>query len=358
MTAIAEDQGRKVFTLGELAKIVAADVKGDAGTRVMGVASLEDAEPEHVSFVAHSRYAPLAATSRAGVLIVDASQSGLRRPLLVCRNPYLTFARVAQLFAELPCVPVGVHPSAYIGTGTEFGDEVAVGPLACVGSHCSIGSRTTIFGGVYIGDNVAIGAECLVYPGAVILDRCRLGWRVIVHSGAVIGSDGFGFAQDEQGHHVKIPQMGIVEIDDDVEIGANTTIDRATLGKTWIRRGTKIDNQVQIAHNVVVGEHSALVAQVGIAGSARLGNHVVLGGQAGINGHINIGDRARVAAKSAVAHSIAPGEDMLGIPAVPMKEWMRTYGNIRRLPQVRNQLRELAEKVKELERALQGNDYD
>jgi len=291
-------------------------------------------------------------------LIVDASQSGLRRPLLLCRNPYLTFARVAQLFAVLPRVPVGVHPSAYIGTGTEFGDEVAVGPLACVGSHCSIGSRTTIFGGVYIGDNVAIGAECLVYPGAVILDRCRLGWRVIVHSGAVIGSDGFGFAQDEQGHHVKIPQMGIVEIDDDVEIGANTTIDRATLGKTWIRKGTKIDNQVQIAHNVTVGEHSILVAQVGIAGSTELGNHVVLAGQVGVNGHITIGDRVRVGAKSAVAHRTKPGEEMFGIPAMPMKEWMRTYGNVRRLPQMRNQLQVLTEKVKALEQALQGSGDD
>jgi UDP-3-O-[3-hydroxymyristoyl] glucosamine N-acyltransferase len=358
MIAITEDQGCRVFTLGELAKLVAADVKGDAGTRVTGVASLEDAEPEHVSFVAHSRYASLAVTSRAGVLIVDASHSELKRPLLVCRNPYLTFARVAQLFAEPPRIPAGVHTSAHIGTGTEFGEEVAVGPLACVGSHCSIGSRTMIFGGVHIGAHVSIGAECVIYPGAVILDRCQLGRRVIVHSGAVIGSDGFGYAQDEQGHHVKIPQMGIVQIDDDVEIGANSTIDRATLGKTWIRRGTKIDNQVQIAHNVVVGEHSALVAQVGIAGSAQLGNHVLLAGQTGVNGHISIGDRARVAAKSAVAHSVAAGEEMLGIPAVPIKEWMRTYGNIRRLPQMRNQLRELAEKVKELEQALQGKDHD
>jgi UDP-3-O-[3-hydroxymyristoyl] glucosamine N-acyltransferase len=179
-----------------------------------------------------------------------------------------------------------------------------------------------------------------------------------VHSGAVIGSDGFGFAQDEQGHHVKIPQMGIVQIDDDVEIGANTTIDRATLGKTWIRRGTKIDNLVQIAHNVVVGEHSALIAQVGIAGSVQLGSHVVLAGQTGVSGHVSIGDRVRVAAKSAVAHAVAAGEDMMGIPAIPIKEWMRIYGNIRRLPQMRNQLRELVEKVKELEQALQGNDHD
>ncbi len=358
MVAIVEDQGRRVFTLGELAKLVAADVKGDAGTRVTGVASLEEAEPGHVSFVAHPRYDQLAATSRAGALIVDASHAELQRPLLVCRNPYLAFARVAQLFAEPPRLTAGVHPSAHIGVGAEFGEEVAVGPFVCVGSQCSIGSRTMVFAGVHIGANVTIGADCVIYPRAVILDRCQLGRRVIVHSGAVIGSDGFGFAQDEQGHHVKIPQMGTVQIDDDVEIGANSTIDRATLGKTWIRKGTKIDNQVQIAHNVVVGEHSTLVAQVGIAGSTELGNHVMLAGQVGVKGHITIGDRVRVGAKSGVAHRIKPGEDMFGIPAMPMKEWMRTYGNMRRLPQMRNQLRELAEKVKELEQALQGNDHD
>jgi UDP-3-O-[3-hydroxymyristoyl] glucosamine N-acyltransferase len=233
-----------------------------------------------------------------------------------------------------------------------------VGPLAYVGSDCQIGPRTLICGGAYVGDAVVIGADCIIHPRAVILDECRIGDRVIVNSGAVIGSDGFGFVQDEQGHHVKIPQMGIVRIDDDVEIGANSSIDRATLGKTWIRQGTKIDNMVHIAHNVVVGEHCILVAQVGIAGSTQLGNHVVLAGQTGVLDHVTIGDRVRVAAKSAVAHSIKAGEDMLGIPAVPIKEWMRTYGNVRRLSQFRNQLKELAEKVKTLEQAMQGNSDD
>lgn len=358
MTTTAESQGKRSFTLGELARLVGADLKGDAGLRVLGVASLEDATPEYVSFVAQPRYVQLAAASRAGALIVDASYKGRERSLLICSSPYLAFARVAQLFAEPLRLPAGVHSSAQIGTGTQFGEDVAVGPLTCVGAHCQIGPRTLVFGGAYIGDGVTIGADCIIHPRAVILDGCQLGQRVVVHSGTVIGSDGFGYVQDEQGCHTKIPQMGIVQVDDDVEIGANCTIDRAALGKTWIRKGTKIDNQVQIAHNVIVGEHCILVAQVGIAGSAQLGNHVVLAGQTGVNGHITLGDRVRVAAKSAVAHSVDPGEDLAGTPAVPIKEWMRTYGNLRRLPQFRNQLKGLAEKVKELEQALQGNDDD
>jgi UDP-3-O-[3-hydroxymyristoyl] glucosamine N-acyltransferase len=322
------------------------------------VAALEEAQADQISFVSHPRYAPLAATSRAAALIVDASWKEVGRPLLLCSNPQVVFAKAAKLFAKRPSVSVGVHESAHIGPGVRLDADVAVGPLAYVGSETHIGSRTLILGGAYVGDDVCIGADCILHPKATILDGCRIGNRVVVHSGAVIGSDGFGFAQDEHGHHVKIPQLGIVQIDDDVEIGANCTIDRASLGKTWIQRGTKIDDQVHIAHNVVVGQDCILVAQVGIAGSTQLGNRVVLAGQTGVNDHIVIGDRVRVAAKSAVAHSIQPGEDMLGIPALPIKEWMRTYGNIRRLAQFRNQLKELAEKVEELEQAIRGNRDD
>jgi UDP-3-O-[3-hydroxymyristoyl] glucosamine N-acyltransferase len=357
-TAVSGDHGDRTFTLGELAERIGADLRGAADIRVVGVAPLDEARPDEVSFVGHPRYAPLAAVSRAAALIVDASCKELERPLLLSNNPHLTFARAAALFAKPPRLAAGVHDTAYTGPGIVFGDDVAVGPLAHVGADCQIGPRTLICGGAYLGDGVVIGADCIIHSRVVILDACRIGDRVIVNSGAVIGSDGFGFVQDEQGHHFKIPQMGIVQIDDDVEIGANSTIDRATLGKTWIRKGTKIDNMVHIAHNVVVGEHCLLVAQVGIAGSTQLGNHVVIAGQTGVLDHVTIGDRARVAAKSAVAHSIKAGEDMAGIPAVPIKEWMRTYGNFRRLSQFRNQLKELAEKVKELEQAMQGNSDD
>jgi UDP-3-O-[3-hydroxymyristoyl] glucosamine N-acyltransferase len=352
------DRASTFFTLGELAGHVGAILKGSGGLLIKGVASLEDAQPDQISFVSDPRYTPLAATCRAAALIVDASLEHLERPLLISASPYLAYARVAQLFAAPPLLAPGCHASAFLGDGVQLGTNVAIGPLAHVGDGCVIGQGTQIHGGSYLGHGVHIGDQCLVYPRATILDGCRIGHRVILHSGAVIGSDGFGFAQDEHGHHVKIPQMGIVQIDDDVEIGANCTIDRAALGKTWIQKGTKIDNQVQIGHNVVVGEHSLLVAQVGIAGSTQLGRHVVLAGQVGVNGHITIGDGARVAAKSAVAHSIPAGEDMMGLPAVSIKEWMRTYGNIRRLSKLRDDLTQIKGTVKKLEQALQGKGHE
>jgi UDP-3-O-[3-hydroxymyristoyl] glucosamine N-acyltransferase len=227
-----------------------------------------------------------------------------------------------------------------------------VGPLAQIGTDSRIGRGTRIYGGAYLGAGVTVGEDCLVYPGVTILDGCCIGNRVIIHSGTVIGGDGFGFAQDEQGRHVKIPQVGIVQIDDDVEIGANCTIDRATFGRTWVQRGTKIDNLVMLAHNVEVGEHSILVSQVGVSGSTRLGKHVILAGQAGIVGHIEIGDGARVGAKSGVSHSIKAGEDMSGSPAMPHKEWLKAMVTLRRLPQMREELRNLTKKIAELEELL------
>jgi UDP-3-O-[3-hydroxymyristoyl] glucosamine N-acyltransferase len=197
-----------------------------------------------------------------------------------------------------------------------------------------------------------VGEDCMIYPGVTILDSCRIGNRVIIHSGAVIGADGFGFAQDESGRHFKIPQMGTVQIDDDVEIGANCTIDRATFDRTWIQEGTKIDNLVMVAHNVVVGKHSLIISQTGISGSTRLGNHVILGGQVGLVGHIEIGDGARIGAKSGVNRSVKPWEDISGIPAVPHKEFLRNAANVRRIDSLKLELRELRARVHQLEEKL------
>lgn len=233
-----------------------------------------------------------------------------------------------------------------------LGSGTSIGPLVHIGNNTIIGTGTVIHGGCHIGSDVQIGEDCLIHPNVTILDRCRLGNRVIVQSGTVIGSDGFGFAQDDQGHHVKIPQVGIVQIDDDVEIGANCTVDRATFGRTWIQRGTKIDNLVQIAHNVTVGEHSILIAQVGVSGSTRIGRHVILAGQAGIVGHIEIGDRARVGAQSGVNRSVKEGEDVLGSPALPHKEYLRCAAAFRHLPRFRDELRDLIARVRELEDQL------
>jgi len=354
MSDVCDTKSGKSFTLGELAELSGAVVKGDPEVRIDGVSALEDAGPSKLSFLMHSRYVSYLPQCRAAAVVVAPAFKDLDFPLLICEQPYLALARVAQLFSEPPPLTPGVHERAYIGEDVHMGEGASIGALAYIGANCRIGRSTRIYGGAYLGTGVQIGDDCLIYPRVTILDKCRIGNRVIIHSGTVIGSDGYGFAQDEQGRHVKIPQAGIVEIDDDVEIGANCTLDRATFGRTWIGRGTKIDNLVQIGHNVTVGEHSLLVGQVGISGSTRIGKHVTLAGQVGVVGHIEIGDRVRVGAKSGVHQSVKAGEDISGYPAVPHKEWLKTVTNLRRLSQFKEELRQLKAKVQELEEALHG----
>jgi UDP-3-O-[3-hydroxymyristoyl] glucosamine N-acyltransferase len=346
---------RKFYSTGDLADLLGATLQGDAGIQITGIGSLEDAGPGQLSFLTSAKYANLVPKCNASALIVPSAFKDLDFTLLICEQPYLAFARAAQLFAEPPFLAEGVHGTAHVEEGVDLGPDVFVGALAHIGSGCSIGGSTRVYGGAYIGRDVQVGRNCLIYPRVTILDGCIIGDRVIIHSGTVIGSDGFGFAQDDQGRHVKIPQMGIVCIDDDVEIGANCAIDRAAFGRTWIQRGTKIDNLVQIAHNVVVGEHSILIAQVGVSGSTRLGGHVVLAGQVGVVGHIEIGDGVRVGAKSGVRGSVKAGQEVTGSPALPHREFLKLQAHMRRLPEFRDELRQLRIKVKQLEEALHGD---
>lgn len=340
--------------MGELAGYVNGAVKGDPEVRIKGIMPLEAAQPEHLTFLTKGRFVELAAQCKATAVIVGPDFKDLDQTLLICDQPYLAMARIAQLFAEPPHIPPGVHPRACIGENVELGADTAVGALANIGAGCRIGRGSRIYGSAYLGSRVQVGDNCLIYPGVTILDDCLIGSNVIIHSGTVIGSDGFGFAQDERGRHVKIPQVGKVRVDDDVEIGANCTIDRAAFGETWIQRGAKIDNLVQIGHNVVVGEDSILIAQVGIAGSARLGRHVILAGQVGVIGHIEIGDRVRVGAQSGVSGSVKPGEDISGSPAVPHKEWLQTCAGLRRISRMRDEMRQMQKKIQKLEESLHG----
>jgi len=334
--------------LGELAQRLGAELRGDTNLLISGVAALEDATETEVSFVVGPKYKRLARQTAAGALIVPPGMEDLERPLLVSPNPYLAFARALALFTERPRAALGVSPKAHLGDGVRLGRGVSIHPLAYVGEEAIIGDRVTLHGGAYVGAGVEIGDHTLIYPNVTILERCIVGKRVIIHSGTVVGSDGFGFAQDG-GRHVKIPQAGIVRIDDDVEIGANCAIDRATLGMTWIQRGAKIDNLVQVAHNVVVGEDSIIVAQVGISGSTRIGKGVVLAGQVGVVGHLEIGDGVRVGAQAGVTKSISPGQEVLGSPAVAYREFVRTSGMISRLPDLRKKVMELEKRLAQLE---------
>ena len=343
---------RPTYTLRQLADLFGVTVEGDSEVRIEGVESLKEAGTGHLSFVAGSRHRGEALASGASALIVPPSLEDLPFPLLIHANPYLLFARISQLFQDPPRLNEGIHPTAHVSDDAEIGPDVRIGPLAHVGPGSRIGAGTSVFGTAYIGAEVRIGFDCVIHPGAAILDRCVIGDRVIVHSGTVIGSDGFGYAQDELGRHVKIPQRGIVQIDDDVEIGANCTIDRAMFDRTWIRKGTKIDNLVQIAHNAVIGEHCILAGQAGVSGSTRLGRHVMLGGQVGLSDHVEIGDGTRIGAKSGVAHSVRAGQEMIGIPAVPKKEFFRNMVQIQRLSRYREEINELQERVKMLEARL------
>jgi len=321
----------EAYTLGEIASRVEGTVRGDPSRRVRDIKPLDQAGPEDLSFVAHPRYRRAASDSLAAGLIVAEEGIVPGRNLILVRNPYAALASVMDLFYETPAPPAGLSPQAILGEGTRIGRDVSIGPFVVTGRGCTIGDRAALLPGVVLGDEVRIGEATVLHPGVVVYSRSVVGARVTVHASSVIGSDGFGYAESS-GARAKIPQVGNVVIEDDVEIGACTTIDRATFGSTVIKRGVKIDNLVQIGHNVTVGEDAVLVAQSGIAGSTRLGRGVILAGQSGTAGHLALGDRAVVGAKSAVLQDVPAGAFVIGYPAGDHREWKRSQAALRRLP--------------------------
>lgn len=340
------------YPLERLAEIVGGEVRGVCPEAITGLNGIREAGPGEITFLVNPRYAAELSRTRAAAVIVGTPPPETDKPLLVSDRPYLAYARLAAFFAPVPDHPRGVDPLARVGRDCRLAEGVAVYPLAYLGDRVHLERGVCIYPGVYLGDDVRLGADTVVYPNVSILAGTQIGARVIIHSGTVIGSDGYGFAQDGE-RHVKIPQLGIVQIDDDCEIGANNTIDRAALGKTWIKTGVKTDNQVHIAHNVVVGEHSLLIAQVGISGSATIGRGVVLAGQAGVAGHITVGDRVIVSGKSGVAKSIPPGQVVSGNPTMPHQTYLRSRMVLPRLPEMQQRLRALEERVRVLEALLE-----
>jgi len=313
------------ITAQEIAAMIKGEVKGDASRVITGVNGIRDAGPSDLSFVSAKRYQKQLESAKAGIVLVCrdlANTDCSERTLIVCENVDLALSEVLTIFAEEPPQwEAGIHPSAVVAADAVIGTGVAIGANAVIESGAVIGDGTVIGAGCYIGHEVKVGAKCLLYPNVTVMYRCIIGNMVIIHPGVVIGGDGFGFVPGPRGL-VKVPQTGSVQIDDDVEIGANTTIDRARFGKTWIKSNVKIDNQVMIAHNVVIGESSILVAQCGIAGSAVIGRGVILAAKCGINGHITIGDGAQVAGTSGVAKSLPPGSIAIGTPAETQREFM------------------------------------
>ncbi len=335
-------------SLADLAELVGGRVIGDSDVAIERVASIEDAGPGDITFFAHPRYRRLLGSCKASAVIVADEPAGDNAVnLLRVDDPYRAFARIHSLFNPPPAHAAAVSPLAVIDSTAVIGTEVAVYPHCYVGRDARVGERSVLMSGVTIGANAQVGDGCVLHPNVTVEDRCRIGDGVILHAGVVIGSDGFGYAGQGR-ERLKVPQAGIVEVADDVEIGANTTVDRATIGVTRIGAGTKIDNLVQIGHNVVIGERCLIIAQTGIAGSAVLGDDVVVAGQAGISDHVEVGDRSVIGPRGAAVQSVPPGSVLSGlVEAAPHKQWLRVMRLLPKLPA-------LWRRVSELERSIRA----
>ena len=338
-------------TLKEIAQAIEGEVKGDASVLITGVSGIKEAVCGEITFLANPKYLPLLSTTAASAIIISKeTQAPATKNVIRVANPSLAFAKVVALLNPDETKHFkGVHASALLGKDVLLGKNTAIGAYVVVEDGAQIGDNSVIYPGCFIGRGVKIGNSVLIYPNVSIRERISIGNNVIIHSGAVIGSDGFGFVEVNGRHH-KVPQVGTVEICDDVEIGANVTIDRARFDKTIIGRGTKIDNLVQIAHNVVIGENCLIMAQVGISGSTIIGNNVILAGQAGLVGHITVGDNAIVTAQSGVSKSIPAGAMFAGYPARPFLENQKSHAHVHNLPKMFDLVKELKKKIEELEK--------
>lgn len=340
------------WTLAQVARLVEGQVIGATETALSGVASIEEAEAGDLVFAESSRFLAAALRSRATAVLtaseLTAEIGAAEKPLVLVANPRLAFVRVLEAFAPRATAPIGIHPTAQIGPDCRMGEEVSIGPNVVLGAGVTLGDRVVLGAGVSIGDGCTLGDDTILYPNVVLYRRVTVGKRCLLHAGCILGADGFGYIPVGPTLR-KVPQLGVVEIGDDVEIGANTCVDRAKTGATVIGSGTKLDNLVHIAHNVRVGQSCLIIAQVGIAGSTTLGNGIVLAGQAGVKDHVTIGDMARVGGQGGVVGNVAPGVTVSGYPARPHAEKMREYAAAAALPEYLKRIRALEKRLAELE---------
>jgi UDP-3-O-[3-hydroxymyristoyl] glucosamine N-acyltransferase len=340
------------MTLRELAALLDCALDGDGSLEIAGVSDLEHAGPRDLTFYANARFRPQLQRTRAAAIIVGENEPDVGRPMLRTPRPYLAFARALSIFHPPARPAPGISQLAAVAPDADIAPDVSIGPFVLVGARARIGARTVVASHASIGDDTTIGDDCLLRSHVTVRERVTIGSRVVLHDGAVIGSDGFGFTQDADGRHQKIPQVGVVIIEDDVEIGANTTVDRPAAGETRIGAGTKIDNLVQLGHSVRVGRDVLMAAQVGVAGSAILEDRVTLGGQVGVADHIVIGRGAIAAAQSGVTNSVDAGAFVTGYPAIENRRWRKASVVFARLPELRKQLQALQQRLSAIEAAI------
>ncbi len=333
--------------LSELAKLIGGDIVGDPDIEITGVSGITDAQTGDITYIHNKKFLRDTSAIHASAVIVKETAEGLPASILVVKNPQYSYAKALEVFYNEPPECTGISDRAFIGEGVTLGNNVSVHHFACICDRVVIGAGGTICTGVFIEDGVTIGDNTLIYPNVTIRGNTKIGSNVTIHSGTVIGSDGFGYVM-EQGEHYKIPQVGGVIIEDSVEIGSNVTIDRGSTGNTIIGSGTKIDNLVQIGHNVTIGSHTIIVSQVGISGSVEIGSNVILAGQVGVRDHITIGNHSIIGAQSGIGSNIPEGKIYSGSPAIPHKSWLRAQSIYAKLPEYIKRIQELERKLKDL----------
>jgi len=339
-------------TLKEIAALVGGQVCGDGSIQIKGVSGIQEACEGDITFLANPRYLPFLDRTKASAVIVSREIKPGAKPVIICDNPSLAFTKaVSFILPQEDKHPSGIDPKAVLGKNVKIGKDAAVGACAVIDDDVVIGERSVIYPGCYIGKHSSVGSDTVIHANVSVRERISIGSRVIIHSGTVVGSDGFGFVTVDGIHH-KIPQVGTVIVEDDVEIGANVAIDRARFDKTVIGKGTKIDNLVHIAHNVTIGANCLIVAQVGISGSTTIGNNVILAGQVGVVGHVTIGDNSIVMAQSGVSKSLPEGSMVWGTPAKPADEAKRINAYVQGLPKLHETIKEIKQKIEELSKGM------